>query len=119
MQLKFHKIRNAGEIDDERVVLHVNSDGDIGRYLIATSHATGKVSVSSKIKYPFWLPDKEVKSGDIIVLYTKKGKESSKENNDGSRSYFYYLGLSAPLYSEEDSCVVLMEVGKWESSLEN
>lgn len=52
-------------------------------------------------KDAYWFPDKTVKEGDLIVLYTKTGKSSSKPLTDGRTSYFYYWHLKEAVWQEE------------------
>ena len=68
--------------------------------------------VFTSIKQPFWFPDKLVKKGDLVVLYTKKGSDSFKENTDGSISYFYYRNLSSPILVE-NYFALLIEANTW------
>ena len=87
----------------------VNQPTNLGGYVIAESVLVGENAISSEIKNSYWLPDQELKIGDLVVLYTKKGEKRSVLNKDGSTTYFYYWGLNNPLFSEEKTCVVLFE----------
>ena len=62
----------------------------------------------------YWFPDKRVKTGDIVVVYTKDGRENEIEEN-GHRIHFLYWGLSMPIWSEEDRAPVLLHAPEWTS----
>ncbi len=96
----------------ERTTFKVTQNCDLGQYLFATSLVVNDTSFSSKIKNVYWFPDKDVKAGDLIVLYTKKGDKNSIVNDDGSNTHFFYLGLNETI-SEEKLCVVLLEASSW------
>lgn len=116
MKLKIIGIRDAGKFQDERVVFKVEGDGNIGRYIAMVSRITGENKISSKVTAPYWFIDKEVKNDDLVVLYTKIGQYNSVENKDKSHSHFFYQGQTSPLYTNSDSCVVLMDSDPWSYS---
>ncbi len=116
MKLKIIGIRDAGKLQDERVLFEAEGDGNVGRYIVMISRLIGENTISSRVQHPYWFADKEVKSGDLVVLYTKIGQYNSVENNNKSRSHFFYQGLEAPLHASADSCVVLMDTAPWSFS---
>ncbi len=109
MKIEIDYIKDTNDSEKERVVFKVNQPTNLGGYVIAESVQVGESAISSEIKNPYWLPDQELKIGDLVVLYTKKGEKRSVLNKDGSTTYFYYWGLNKPLSSEEKTCVVLFE----------
>jgi hypothetical protein len=58
-----------------------------------------------------------VKSGDLIVLYTKRGVSKERVNKDGSTSHFYYWGLADPVWGLEDFVAVVVHIDQWQSTL--
>lgn len=114
MKIKFLYIKDNGVLDKERVVLLVEEDCDLGHYLIATSHFKPDAGTfSSKIKNVFWFPDREVKKGDKIIVYTKKGIHNKQENEDQTTSHFFYWGIEAPLNSKNDETCVVVFNASW------
>ncbi len=73
----------------------------------------GSVNIS---KDAFWFTPREVRAGDKVVLYTKTGSSSVKNNSDGSTTYFFYWGLPEPIFTSPKSCVVLVDIDNWETS---
>ena len=116
MKLRIVGIRDAGNFSEERVVLIAEGDGDIGRFLLASSREINENMVSSRLRAVYWIPDRQVKNGDMIVVYTRAGKNNSVENTDHSHSHFFYRGETAAVYGGENDCVVVMEIGTWVTS---
>lgn len=109
MNIEIVSVKDAGNHDKERVVLNVVKDTDLGDYIIATSTANPDNTISPLIKNVYWLPNQSVKAGDLVVVYTKKGKQGKIENKDGSTSYFCYWDLKDTLSAKDDTTVVLFE----------
>lgn len=114
MKVKIRNIVDHGH-NDERIVLDVNADTDIGEYLVLDTTYTSSGVVSNKVRHPYWFPDKKVKSGDVVVIYTKKGTNSQQVNKDGSTSHFFYWGLDNNVWNNDGDCALLLHVDNWES----
>lgn len=113
MNLKISGVRNAGELNKERLVLKVLKDDDIGYYLVLDSTFTSDGSISNKVRHPYWFADKEVKSGDLVILYTKSGRESEKLTSNGSTSHFFYRGLDRTIWNKDGDCAVVLHINDW------
>lgn len=109
MKIVIDYIKDFGDKEKERVVFRVSQPTNLGLYVVAESAKVGEASISSLIKNVYWLPDQELKTGDLVVLYTKEGVKRSVLNEDGTTTYFYYWGLGDTLSSDNKSCVVLFE----------
>ncbi|MDO8407788.1 MAG: hypothetical protein Q7S95_00940 [bacterium] len=116
MQLKVKKISDAGIYEKERIVLEVTSNTQIGNYFVLKSKRTAPGKISSIISEVFWLPDREVKKDDLVVIYSKLGKSSTKVNESGSTSYFFYLGKNLPVWNSKDDCALLLETADWNAT---
>ena len=113
MFIKIKYIRDAGDIDNERLVLQTILDCEIGNYLTSVSTETNNGnSVLSGIRSTYWFPDGTIPAGSLVVLYTKQGKNSVKNNNDGSKSFFYYRNETVPVFSDPNSCAIIFEISK-------
>lgn len=113
MMVEIRYIKHPGELKDERLVLKVLKDCDIGMYLTFDTTYTEDGKVSNLVRHPYWFPDKKVKAGDLVVLYTKKGEQSEKKNTDGSTSHFFYRGLERTIWNQSADCAVLLEISTW------
>ena len=97
MKIKFDSIKDAGSLEKERIIFKVLEPTNIGRYLVAKSTRVTDETFSSDIKDIKWFPDQDMKEGDLVVLYTKKGPKGNAINSDNSTTYFFYWGLDPPL----------------------
>lgn len=98
---------------DERIIIDITDDCDIGVYMVLDTTYTKSGGVSNKVRHPYWFPDQDVKAGDVVVLYTRKGNQISCENKNGSTSYFYFWGLDNNVWNNEGDCALLMHVDDW------
>ena len=106
MILNINSIKDAGNIEKERIVLSVQRSGDIGDSLIAISRKRDENSISAKLEHVYWLPNQLVKENDLVVIYSKLGKRNQISNNDGSTTFFFYWGLDESLAKEEYALVL-------------
>ncbi|WP_429124128.1 hypothetical protein [Aeromonas allosaccharophila] len=113
MRLKITAIRDKGDLSKERIVMKVESNCDVGEYILIQS-GRNNGSVTNKVSNSFWFPDKDVHVGDFVVLYTKSGKAKDKAFNDAT-SHFFYWGKEAPIWDQEVHAAVLMHAPTWES----
>lgn len=114
MKIELKEIKDKGLID-ERVILSVNEDCNVMYYLIVTSRKTSETTISRDIKNPFWFPSKLVKKGDLVVLYTQKGIDSFKTNEDNTTSHFFYRNLENPILSNFSELTLVVELGTWKT----
>jgi hypothetical protein len=113
MKLTVTKISDPGVLEKERVVMKATADEQVGAYLIFKTKELGDNMVSNKPTKTFWFPDKEVKAGDYVVLYTKPGQDKSTQNEGGGSSHFFYWNLKEPLWPDKNYSAVLMHADKW------
>lgn len=113
MSIRIKSIKNNGSADDERIIFVVTKNCDIGYFLVCDTSYTSEGAVSNKLRHPYWFPDQDVKSGDLVVLYTKKGKNRSVSNKDGSSTHFFYWGLDKTIINNDKDCIVLIESKNW------
>ncbi|MEX3022537.1 hypothetical protein AB4K05_23450 [Kluyvera sp. STS39-E] len=113
MKFKIGGLKEPGNLDKERVVIQILEDGNVGKLMVATTTQQAEDRVSSKINNPYWIPDQDVVKGDLIIIYTKDGKKNSRKNEDGSSSYFFYIGMEQPLYTESNETAVVFDISNW------
>jgi len=114
MKLKIKSIHSAGDLSKERLVLEATEDLDVGSHVIFAARrgsAPHRTLQGGLVPFCYWLPDKKVAKGDLVVVYTKSGSTSSKQN-ESNTSYFFYWDLKAPVWVE-DRYVVILEIGNW------
>jgi hypothetical protein len=114
MSLNIRNITDPGNDERERVVFDVTADIDVGKYLVLKTTRVD-TKISSKATDVYWFPDKKVKKGDVVVLYTKSGIDSSTlSEKDGNTSYFFYWRKPSPIFGSENDAVVLVSSDRWE-----
>lgn len=113
MKVNITAIREPGNLEKERIVIRVESACDIGQFVLLQTGFEGEV-VNTGVYETFWFPDKPVRAGDYIVVYTKNGKFSEKPFNDAT-SHFFYMGNSQPIWHKKNRSAVLMHAPEWQS----
>ena len=116
MNIKFRSIADSGVPAKERLILKVLSDVDVGEFVVFRATARDGI-VTTGVKTVFWFPDKEVKAGDLVVLYTKKGAQSENLLEGGNRAHFFYWGISGTLWDDKSMAAVILHVSEWTSHL--
>lgn len=115
MNLKLKSIASKGDFEKERLVINVLNDTDIGDYvLLRTGFANGAVTVG--VHNTFWFPFKQVKAGDLVVIYSKRGEHSEKELESGHKAHFFYWGRTEALWGTHDKGAVILHAPTWESA---
>ena len=109
LQIKYTTDKGTSK---ERIVFSVVEEGNIGFCFVFNAKKI-EGGISAKINYPFWFPDKDVKVGDLVVLYTKAGKSSFRQNKDNTTTYFYYRDIEKAIFTDDDRAL-LVESHTWE-----
>jgi len=113
MNLDLRGIENIGDLERERVVVRATQDVDIGDFAIFKCRKSADGGVASgHVPDAYWFPDRTIKSGDFVVLYTKKGTASEKKGETGSTTYFYYWGWARSQWS--DHIAALVHTAAWD-----
>lgn len=116
MNVNIKSFPDAGDAAKERIVLNVTTDGDIGKYLLFCTTKLGDGSPTAGRKQMYWFPDKPIKAGDLVVLYTKKGTRSEKKQDSGATVHFFYWGLEGSLWGDGKNVAVLMHSAEWSTA---
>lgn len=113
MNVKIKYIKDSGDIKNERLVIQILKDDDIGYYLVFDTTFTKDGNISNTVRHAYWFPDKNVSAGDIVVLYTKGGRQSEKVNKDGSTSHFFYRNMERTVWNKDGDCAVVLHINNW------
>ncbi|MBL8388572.1 MAG: hypothetical protein JNK17_10180 [Hydrogenophaga sp.] len=115
MNLKLKSIAEKGNFEKERLVINVLNDADVGDYiLMQTGIADGNVSIA--ISGTYWFPNKAVKAGDLVVLYSKSGINKDRDLDGGRKAHFFYWGKSAAIWNKPEKAAVLAHAPTWSSA---
>jgi hypothetical protein len=115
MNIEIVGIRNPDDLERERIVMRALGDTDIGDYLILRTPTKEDVVRAGRLHDTYWFRDKQIRAGDLVVLYSKRGVAREKRNEDETVTHFFYWGLSQPCWSESNSAAVLVRIGEWAS----
>ncbi len=114
MSAKIIAVKEPGDISNERVVARVKGNIDIGSYvLLSTKYADE--SVTNEVDSAYWFPDKDVSEGDLVVLYTKSGRDKTRKNKSGGKTHFFYWGKERPVWGRSDKAAVLVQSRTWQA----
>lgn len=114
MKIDIQSVSNHGDFDKELVTLTVNADCDAGIHILTDTTYTGEGKVSSLLRHMFWLPDKQVKKGDFIQVYTKAGTNTSHSNKANTTTHVFFWGLKTAVWNNTKDCAVLIEIAEWQ-----
>ena len=112
MKITIKSIADKGIKEKERLILKVKSDTDIGDYIVIQAGYSNK-EVTVGTYNTFWFPYKAVSAGDLVVLYTKSGRENEKELKSGRMTHFFYWGLDYSIWGSKDRAPVLLHAPEW------
>lgn len=114
MNLELRSIAGRGNISKERVTLRALANLDIGDFLLAQSGHDGD-SPTLNLFHTYWFPFKRVQKGDLIVVYTKEGTDSTKPLMTGRTAHFYYFDLKQTIWDKPSRGALLLHTPAWES----
>lgn len=115
MKLSIRSVSGHGNLEKERIVLKAQDDIDIGDYMLADTTYVDEDEISNKLRHTFWIPEKEVSKGDLIVIYTKEGRDRAKRNDSGSRTHFFYWGLGKTIWNKNEDAAAVFHIKDWVS----
>ncbi|WP_152616463.1 hypothetical protein [Sphingomonas sp. ERG5] len=114
MTLELRSVSNRGDLSKERLTFRVTTSVDVGDYVVLQVDDVNG-DVSTDVHHAFWFTYKAVTKGDLIVLYTRRGNQSSKPLKEKGTAHFYYWGLGAPIWGDDHRAAVLLEAPRWTS----
>lgn len=91
--LKIISVNNTGNLRSEHVFLAVQTDCNLGDYLLTDSTYGSNEAPSNKLRHVFFFPELAVKAGDYVVLWSQSGKYSvgAATNNKPQHNLFWGL----------------------------
>jgi len=113
MNLEIVSIHGHGDVDSEYVLLKAAAACDIGRYILADSTFFANGRISNRLRHFFWLPDKEIKKGEFVSVWTKAGANNSGVLNDGTPIHRFHWGLRSAVWNDEGDVAVLLHTDEW------
>lgn len=115
-ELEVIGIRDAGNIERERLLLRANSAVDLIRYLIIDAHSSGPTTIQDINRNVFWFPKRSVESGNIIRLYSRVGRNDQTDGSYGDETVHYhnfYWNKPTAVWDGRANAAVLVELADW------
>lgn len=113
MKLQISSVKDHGDLENERLVLKAISDVNVGTYIISDTTYHSDNEISNELRHVFWIPDREVEQGDVVVIYTKSGRDKTIKNKSGNSTHFFYWGLNRTVWNKNGDAVVLLSLNAW------
>lgn len=115
MELSIVSVNNHGVLDKEYVGLTAKSRLNLWGYMLSDSTYHGDGTASNKHRHVFdfdELPAITLEKGDIVILYTKKGKLSVGDMSSGGKVYSIYWGLNETVWNKDGDKAILIKVAE-------
>ena len=110
MELKVIKVEKNNE--NERLVLHVLEDCNIGTYIVLDTTYTAHER-SNLHRHVYMFPNQNVKANDYVLLYTQQGECNKYRNRGGSTTWECYWGLNTNVWNNEGDEVLLIKIQEY------
>lgn len=104
------------DLNNEVVWLKVLRDTDIGHYMIMDTTYINENKISNKHRHAYWFPDKPVKKGDFVALYTKLGRNTSFENKASMETHHFFWNMKSQVWNDTGDAAVLINTPQWETT---
>lgn len=115
MRLTLRSIFSPGDLAKERLTLRANADLDIGDYLVAQTGVSDTGDPTVFFNQPYWLPYKKIKSGDLVVIYTKEGEQRSRPLKNGiNTAHFLYFHSQEPIWDDPEKGAIVLFTPIWD-----
>lgn len=118
MKIEIKSVADKGNPDKERLVLKVVGDTDIGNYLVMQTGYSGE-EVTVGVLRAMWFTYKDLSVGDLVVIYSKSGKQSEKAIEGGKKAHFYYWSAGTAIWNSDNVAPVVLYAPEWESKTPN
>lgn len=107
MKLALTSVANSEDLTRERIVLRAGEDLDLNYFAVFCCHIGMETVKTGDFVRGYWFTPKQIKTDDLVVLYTKSGSLREKVTIGGRTSHFFYWGRSTPLWTPEHRAVVV------------
>lgn len=111
MALKILEIQGKGDKDSEYVKLEVIDDCYLANYVLFDTTYRTSDKVSNKQRHVYLLPYKDVKKGDTIYLYTRKGSDESTKYEYISNTHKLFWNLNQAVWNDGGDKAILIRIG--------
>jgi hypothetical protein len=114
MSLEILFVHDQGDHEMEHVLLKAKSDCSIGQYLLTDGRHADETQAPNRVRQAYWFPAAEIKAGEYISLWTKRGKNTTDAMIDGTAIHRYYWNLPESLWKAAGECALLFHLRTWQ-----
>lgn len=114
MRVQIQYVAGRGDLSSERLVMRVRQDVDIGDFMLVRTGFEDD-EVTTDVSNALWFPYKRLRAGDLVVVYSKGGRDKRKQLEDGHKAYFFYWDQDSSLWDDEHVAPVLLYAPQWAS----
>lgn len=102
MKLKIRGVFGEG-LEDERIVIDVTEDSKSkDNYILFDTTYDNQGNVSNKHRHSFFFhTDSSLKRGEVILIYTKKGKDHLAKSSKQTKMYVLHWGLDTCVWNND------------------
>lgn len=118
MTVKELNVRYAsyqGDLEKEFIRISVKEDCWLDDFLIMDNTYNDKGGISNKYRHVYQFPLHKVWAGEVVYLYTKKGKNVVPDSDNKDRTLRFYWGLGRSIWNIDGDTVHLIKIDKIES----
>jgi hypothetical protein len=72
--------------------------------------------ISNKHRHVYWFPDKPVKKGDFIALYTRIGRNTEFDNKASSVTHEFFWNMRTQVWNNTGDAAVLINTSQWNTT---
>ena len=110
--LRILGVREAGDHSRERVVLRARRPCNIGRYAIIDTTYQDPETISNLNRHFYWLPDLDVDTNDLIVLYTRTGPDRTVKSKHGYKIHKLHWGFDedVTVWNRDEDAVTVVRI---------
>lgn len=104
-----------GDLENEYIRISVEEDCWLDDFLIMDNTYNDEGGISNKSRHVYQFPLHKVWAGEIVYLYTKKGKNVVPDSDKKDRTLRFYWGLGRSIWNIDGDTVHLIKIDKRES----
>lgn len=110
--LELKKI-NAISLAEERIVLKVTENCNLNSFILFDTTYDENGIVSNKHRHVFVFPDLDVKKGDFVWVYTKRGVYGTHVNTSSTTTHKLYLNLDTQIWNNNGDKAYIVHYDDW------
>ncbi|ENU3034824.1 hypothetical protein ACE4MK_002403 [Escherichia coli] len=109
MSLKIVGVKDAGDDENERLILKVTDDCNLKDFMVMDcTYENGQVS--NKHRHVYFFPNKSAQEDEYVILFTRSGTNRTGvwNSSDDTVTHRFYWGLDTTIWNEDgDEALVL------------